>query len=159
MISVLILLALLSYCDYPVNAQSPAPVVSTTGSTSKITTTASSAQSIQTVLVGESGYVYDPNNITASSGDVIVFQFFYTGHSVIKSAFEKPCLPYDTVYRGQHSFFSGNFTDDNKGLDASIFDLLLCVPPDGSTASHMESDDQRYQPGFLLLRGARLMPC
>lgn len=129
MISVLILLALLSYCDRVVNAQSTVSVVSTTGSTSKITTTATSAQSTQTVLVGESGNEYDPNNITASSGDVIVFQFFYTGHSVIKAAFGKPCLPYDTVYRGQHSFFLGNFTDDTNGLDASPFYLFLPAHP------------------------------
>lgn len=67
-----------------------------------------------TVQVGPktSPKAYVPHNITANPGDVIVFEFNPTNHSVVKADFGAPCVP-----ASEGLFFSGPFNnfDDSNG--------------------------------------------
>jgi plastocyanin len=68
-----------------------------------------------TVSVGSRGSSFDPNVTFANPGDVVVFEFFPTNHSVIRTDFvgnnaqQNPCVPYELLHPGSTSrFSSGN---------------------------------------------------
>jgi len=46
----------------------------------------------QTVMVGQGGFVFTPNTVTAASGDTVTFQFA-GAHSATQSSFNDPCDP------------------------------------------------------------------
>lgn len=80
---------------------------SSTDSTPSSTT--SSSPQTHTVTVGKGTNAYDPNTIEASPGDLIVFEFFPSNHSVIKAAYGYPCVPFEDVVPNGATFFSGHF--------------------------------------------------
>lgn len=80
--------------------------------------TATAAAATQTISVGIN-WAFEPENITADPGDLLVFEFLAPGHSVVKAEYGYPCIPYDTMNRGQPSFFSGFF----NGSDTSSNDV------------------------------------
>jgi len=84
---------------------------------------ASSTPSIHKVSVGMNGYAYQPNTTYANVGDIIVFEFAPTNHSVIRAEYTgasicgaggcNPCIPYELIHPGEAGFFSGNFLTQN----------------------------------------------
>ena len=81
-----------------------------TATASGFTTSSSAASSTgiatHTVQVGpkSSPHAYVPHSLTANPGDVVVFEFYPTNHSVVKADFLAPCQPADGNY-----FYSGMF--------------------------------------------------
>jgi plastocyanin len=77
----------------------------TTGSTTSSTST---GKATHTVSVGPktSPHAYVPHSISANVGDVVVFEFYPTNHSVVKADYDAPCVP-----AADGLFFSGIFDD------------------------------------------------
>ncbi|KAI1346773.1 hypothetical protein F5Y01DRAFT_319445 [Xylaria sp. FL0043] len=59
------------------------------------------------VTVGKGSFKFSPDTITANPGDEIVFEFWSDGHSVARSAFGFPCIPYEYITPDSTGFFSG----------------------------------------------------
>lgn len=84
--------------------------------TSSSSTTTSTGITTHTVQVGpkSSPHAYVPHSLTANPGDVVVFEFYPTNHSVVKADYLAPCQPADGNY-----FYSGmfnSFTQNNGQL-------------------------------------------
>ncbi|KAJ6088536.1 hypothetical protein N7486_009797 [Penicillium sp. IBT 16267x] len=92
---------------------------STSGSytaTSTSTSTTSTGFTTHTIQVGPkvSPHAYVPHNITASPGDILVFEFYPANHSVAKADYLAPCVP-----ASSGEFWSGEFntfTEENGDL-------------------------------------------
>ena len=69
------------------------------------------------VDVGESGFTFSPDTITAKVGDVVNFHFYPGDHSVTQSTFEAPCKP-----SGANAIFSG-FINSNSGEAKTMFSM------------------------------------
>ena len=82
---------------------------STTSTTSSTST--STGVSTHTIQVGPkvSPHAYVPHTITANVGDVLVFEFYPTNHSVAKADYLAPCVP-----AGKDEFWSGEFNTFNE---------------------------------------------
>ncbi|GME64441.1 Cupredoxin [Neofusicoccum parvum] len=84
------------------------------------TTTSSSSPSVYTVAVGANGHKFTPNTTVARPGDIIVFDFYPTNHSVIRGEYNKasvcgtpgcnPCVPWELYHTDEpyQGFFSDN---------------------------------------------------
>jgi len=79
--------------------------------------TAASAATIK-VAVGQNGLTYTPNDITASPGDSVEFDFFPKNHTVTQSSFSDPCHPL------AGGFFSG-FVPTNASTLGSTFTITV----------------------------------
>ncbi|KAK9773923.1 hypothetical protein AB5N19_05671 [Seiridium cardinale] len=79
-------------------------IIDTSSSASRVPTTT-------TVSVG-ANHDYNPDTVTALPGDVIKFIFYPTNHSVVRAAYQHPCIPYDYVEVGGDTFFSGPEVSD-----------------------------------------------
>lgn len=94
----------------PTTSSSMATTVSTSTSdsyiTSTSTTTISTGITTHTIQVGPkiSPHAYVPHNITANPGDILVFEFYPTNHSVAKADYLAPCVP-----ASSGEFWSGEF--------------------------------------------------
>ena len=82
-----------------------------TGTTNTASTTTSTGIATHTFQVGPKSdpHQYVPTNITANVGDVVVFEFYPTNHSVVKADFLSPCVPASAPI-----FYSGAFDDFNE---------------------------------------------
>ncbi|KAF2137400.1 uncharacterized protein K452DRAFT_312405 [Aplosporella prunicola CBS 121167] len=111
------LLLCLAQLTRPLWAQS----TTSTEESASSTTTSSTAAATHTISVGAGGnHKMSPNTTTANVGDTIVFEFFPTNHSVIRSEYAgadncpdggcNPCVPYELYYPEDEdkAFFSGN---------------------------------------------------
>ncbi|CAI7650889.1 unnamed protein product [Penicillium glandicola] len=101
--------------DSSSTANSTATATTTTsgaGSSSTSTSTTSSSTGIatHTIQVGpkSSPHQYVPPNITANVGDIVVFEFYPTNHSVVKADYLAPCVP-----ASGEIFYSGAFETFN----------------------------------------------
>ncbi|CAK7205947.1 hypothetical protein SEUCBS139899_008727 [Sporothrix eucalyptigena] len=66
-----------------------------------------------TIAVGATGFNFSPNNLTnVDVGSIIEFNFCPGNHSVVRSAFKFPCIPYEDTGPNRIGFFSG-FQDTN----------------------------------------------
>ncbi|KAJ5166265.1 uncharacterized protein N7482_005046 [Penicillium canariense] len=87
---------------------------STPSTTTTSTTTTSTGSATHTIQVGPKSnpHAYVPHNITANPGDVVVFEFYPTNHSVVKADYDAPCVP-----ASEGVFFSGMFNtfSENDG--------------------------------------------
>ncbi|KAK0628107.1 hypothetical protein DIS24_g10793 [Lasiodiplodia hormozganensis] len=85
------------------------------------TTTASSSRTIHTVAVGANGHNFTPNTTYADPGDIVVFDFYPTNHSVIRGEYANntsicgvagcnPCVPWELYHANEdyQGFFSEN---------------------------------------------------
>ncbi|KAJ6003002.1 hypothetical protein N7451_005549, partial [Penicillium sp. IBT 35674x] len=74
--------------------------------TNTSTATTSTGITTHTIQVGPkvSPHAYVPHNITANPGDILVFEFYPTNHSVAKADYLAPCVP-----AGSGEFWSGEF--------------------------------------------------
>lgn len=100
------------------------------------TTTASSSRTIHTVAVGANNHAFTPNTTIAAVGDIVVFEFYPTNHSVIRGEYTKssicgvagcnPCVPWELYHTDEEyqGFFSGN------QLVESFGDVSAPVVPD-----------------------------
>jgi plastocyanin len=70
----------------------------------------SASSATQTVDVGETGFVFNPDTIHVPSGGVVEFQFYPGDHSVAQAAFNNPCHPMSDT-----SFFSGFMASAKNG--------------------------------------------
>lgn len=63
-----------------------------------------------TIQVGSksSPHAYVPHSLSANPGDIVVFEFYPTNHSVVKADFGAPCVP-----ASDGVFFSGMFDSFN----------------------------------------------
>lgn len=95
--------------DYSDNS-SAATTATASGFTTSSPTT-STGIATYTVQVGpkSSPHAYVPHSLTANPGDVVVFEFYPTNHSVVKADFLAPCQPADGIY-----FYSGMFNSFNQ---------------------------------------------
>ena len=79
-----------------------------------LTTSSSTKIATHTVQVGPktSPHAYVPNRITANPGDLVVFEFYPTNHSVAKADYLAPCVP-----ASEGVFWSGifDFFDEING--------------------------------------------
>jgi plastocyanin len=98
--------------------------------------TTSSSPSTQTVVVGYNSHSFHPNNITASPGSTIVFQFIAPGHTVVQSNFEEPCVPRDAYHRGLSTFFSGWHNGSDTQSDHVSFAFLEPDTPEALAGIH-----------------------
>ncbi|KAI1307746.1 hypothetical protein F5Y03DRAFT_405388 [Xylaria venustula] len=60
------------------------------------------------VAVGKGSFTFNPDTITANPGDIIVFEFWSDSHSVARSAFGFPCMPYEDIVPDSKGFWSGD---------------------------------------------------
>ncbi|KAH0841356.1 extracellular serine-rich protein [Fonsecaea pedrosoi] len=75
-----------------------------------------------TVAVALGGFTFVPDVTLAKVGDTILFQFYPTNHSVIRSEYGYACIPYEDTGVDKVGFFSGF-----KPVDA-----ILSEPPEWS---------------------------
>ena len=80
--------------------------------------TISQAPQTHTVSVAKGSFAYEPDSIQARPGDLVVFQFFPSNHSVIRAAYGYPCVPYEDVSGpGAVGFYSGHFIIESIPVD------------------------------------------
>jgi plastocyanin len=84
---------------------------------SAVTAIASAAQ--HSVEVGNGGFTFTPNNLTAAAGDTVVFTFYPSKHSVAQASFAKPCVPLNSS-----SFFSGAMST-TSGVNSMTYTLTI----------------------------------
>ncbi|KAG8162411.1 hypothetical protein KVR01_008176 [Diaporthe batatas] len=68
-----------------------------------------SAQKVQVVTVStaNNSLVYTPDNIKASAGEMVQFQFVAGNHTVTQSTFDQPCTPISSIMSNVTGFHSG----------------------------------------------------
>lgn len=105
----LISLALSILCKQSSAATAANSTLATTASTASTTT--STGIATHTIQVGPktSPHQYVPHSITANVGDIVVFEFYPTNHSVAKADFDAPCVPASGPV-----FWSGMFNSFNE---------------------------------------------
>lgn len=84
---------------------------SSAAATATTTTSSSTGTSTHTIQVGPKSdpHQFVPANITANPGDIVVFEFYPTNHSVVKADYLAPCVP-----ASGDIFYSGAFEDFNE---------------------------------------------
>ncbi|KAJ5372953.1 Cupredoxin [Penicillium concentricum] len=88
-----------------------ATATSNVASTTPTSTTSSSTGiATHTIQVGPKSnpHQFDPPDIKANVGDIVVFEFYPTNHSVVKADYGAPCVP-----ASGDIFYSGAFADFN----------------------------------------------
>lgn len=70
--------------------------------------------------VGEKGFVFDPDTVTAAVGDVLNFHFYPGDHSVASSDFANPCSP-----AAQNPVWSGFINPSGSGEASTMFSLTV----------------------------------
>ncbi|KAJ5824910.1 Cupredoxin [Penicillium robsamsonii] len=94
------------------NTSKIATPTSDAGSSSTATATTSSSTGIttHTIQVGPKSnpHQFDPSEIKANVGDIVVFEFYPTNHSVVQAEYDAPCIP-----ASGDIFYSGPFANFN----------------------------------------------
>jgi plastocyanin len=119
----LVLLSLFSFFSLSVRAQygpssGSSPSLSASPSSETDSGSACTPGNIHQVTVGQNGNKFDPSTIFAHPGDIVVFTFFPSNHSVIRTDYTgaksnteysgNPCVPIEVLQPGTKGFFSGN---------------------------------------------------
>jgi plastocyanin len=80
-------------------------------STATSTTSSSTGISTHTIQVGPKSdpHQFVPTDITAKVGDIVVFEFYPTNHSVVKADYLAPCVP-----ASEDVYYSGAFESFNE---------------------------------------------
>jgi plastocyanin len=97
---------------------------SPTASSSKTTTSQTSAQT-HSVQAGKGGFKFSPEVIQANPGDTVQFLFYPSNHSVVRSDYKYPCLPYEDVGWNRTGFFSGFHFLENTTSAQPTFSVLV----------------------------------
>ncbi|KAJ6113382.1 hypothetical protein N7523_006699 [Penicillium sp. IBT 18751x] len=104
----LLLLTLSILCTPTSAAPANSTLATTTTTTWTMTATGTATHTIQ-VGPKTSPHQYVPHSITANVGDIIIFEFYPTNHSVVKADFDAPCVPASGPV-----FWSGMFNSFNE---------------------------------------------
>ncbi|ETS87192.1 hypothetical protein PFICI_01020 [Pestalotiopsis fici W106-1] len=151
--SVLVAAAILATGSFGQSASSTTAAASASSATTPTTTAAelsatesSSTRTPTTTTVSVGlNHDFNPDSIIAEPGDVIKFIFYPTNHSVVRAAYENPCIPYNYVNPGGDTFFSGpkiSSTGDEQPvwlLTVNNTDPIFfyCSAPGSCISSHM----------------------
>ncbi|OIW34456.1 hypothetical protein CONLIGDRAFT_5741 [Coniochaeta ligniaria NRRL 30616] len=113
----------------------------------RATTTTAAAGATHTVLVGAEGFKFSPNQYTnVPIGDIIEFRLYPGNHTVARSDFGTPCLPYEYTGLNRQGFFSGYIgpqviTNDLPKLQVRVNDtepiFFYCTAPGSCFQQHM----------------------
>ena len=121
--SALTLLSLFTFFSLSVRAQyvsssGSSPTSSAGASSETDSGSACTPGNVHQVTVGKNGNQFDPSITFAHPGDVVVFSFFPSNHSVIRTDYtgtksdteysHNPCVPIEVLQPGTKGFFSGN---------------------------------------------------
>lgn len=90
-------------------------------STSSLATTGSASSAIQTVDVGEDGFVYTPDTHHAGPGDKIESYFYPGNHSVAQASFDNPHHPMSDT-----SFFSRFVPSSDEAVCQVFSNITTC---------------------------------
>ncbi|KAF2684487.1 hypothetical protein K458DRAFT_302886, partial [Lentithecium fluviatile CBS 122367] len=60
-----------------------------------------------TIQVGFADHKFKPDNVKASLGDVVEFQFYPSNHSVVRAEQNLPCIPIEMTGPNKTGFYSG----------------------------------------------------
>jgi hypothetical protein len=82
------------------------------------------------INVGQNGFSFSPESITAALGDQLEFHFFPGGHSVVQGAFDTPCIP----SAGGIGFYSGIVNSPSGEAVSKSSIMTLDYPPNNSLA-------------------------
>ncbi|KAJ5321427.1 hypothetical protein N7476_004429 [Penicillium atrosanguineum] len=104
----LISLTLSILCKQSSAATTATPTFATTSTASTTTSTGIATHTIQ-VGPKTSPHQYVPHSVTANVGDIVIFEFYPTNHSVVKADFDAPCVPASAPI-----FWSGMFHSFNE---------------------------------------------
>src|ERR1700761_6907916 len=84
----------------PWGADRTAELIHTMNDNSSTSCSSAPSDNVYIVTVGKSNFAYEPNSLVANPGDVIVFQFYPTNHSVVQGRYCgdseggcNPCVP------------------------------------------------------------------
>ncbi|KAH8726685.1 hypothetical protein GQ44DRAFT_771062 [Phaeosphaeriaceae sp. PMI808] len=89
------------------------------------------AAQVHKIRVGFGGSnMFDPTTTTAGVGDLVVFEFFPTNHSVVRGEYTvseacgnghcNPCVPYELIHPGRTGFHSENFLTQTVSTNGDI---------------------------------------
>ncbi|KAL1895857.1 hypothetical protein Sste5346_004954 [Sporothrix stenoceras] len=79
-----------------------------------------------TIAVGATGFSFSPNNLTnAAVGSIIEFNFYPGNHSVVRSAYKFPCIPYEDSGPNRVGFFSGYMDTNVYSSDGPKFRVRI----------------------------------
>jgi plastocyanin len=98
------------------------------------------ASRVHTVRVGFGGnFVFDPETTKADVGDLVVFEFFPSNHSVVRGEYAKseacgdggcqPCVPYELIHPGQQGFHSGNVLTQTVSTNRNVLSIPILLKP------------------------------
>lgn len=116
----------------------------TATSTAPPSTTSAAPAATHTIAVGATGFNFTPNNLTVAVGSVIEFNFYPGNHSVVRSAFKFPCIPYEDTGPNRVGVFSGFLNTDVYSSDGPKYRVRVndsdpifyyCAAP-GSCITH-----------------------
>jgi plastocyanin len=124
-IAALLHLTLASAQNYG-NSPSSSSLAPTT-TTSTASPVGAAAAGVQTVQVGQTGIVFQPDTIKAGTGDVIEF-VIHTSHSVARSSFDSPCQPISGT--GIWSGFAKGATTFSVTINDTNPIWLYCAAPE-----------------------------
>jgi len=97
-----------------------------------------SPPNVHVINVGyEGNFVFDPDTTHADVGELVVFKFFPTNHSVVRGVDAKstacgnsgcnPCIPYELIHPGQQGFNSGNILTQVIPVDGRVYSSHFLV--------------------------------
>lgn len=58
-------------------------------------------------MVKQGDHVFEPDVTQAEVGDYVEFRFYPTNHSVVRAAYEHPCVPFELIETDKVGFTSG----------------------------------------------------
>ncbi|KAK3695100.1 hypothetical protein B0T22DRAFT_93477 [Podospora appendiculata] len=122
-------------------------VAGQTPNTSGSAATQTTAPTIVNIEVGANGFLFTPNTSYAKVGDILRFNFYPGGHTVVRAAFKFPCTPYEYINTLQKGFYSGTsynpqvISSDPPHFDVTVNDtqpiFFYCSAPNSCDKEHM----------------------
>ncbi len=99
------------------------------------------AAQVHRIRVGYAGsHVFDPTTTIAGVGDLVVFEFFPTNHSVVRGEYTvsaacgssqcNPCVPYELIHPGRTGFHSENFLTQTVSTNGNVLSPTLLLAED-----------------------------
>lgn len=117
------------------------PLRDTAASLTAFPGTKSGTPTVHRVAVGSNGFSYTPNTTFANPGDIVMFEFYPTNHSVVRAEYTRsltcgprgcdPCVPFESIYLGEWGFNSGNFLTQNvdpTSVSISKYSMEMSFP-------------------------------
>jgi len=88
-----------------------------------------SAQTVHVVTVAKNGAsgteAFNPSNLTAAPGDVVMYQFMSARHGVVQSNFDNTCAPISVSNKSVAGFSSGIITANASTTEVATFAVMI----------------------------------